>query len=136
MAGSVFRRVLSICVAGSLAFGSTAASAAATVAVPQANPWAVLTAMSSGAPASIMCGTAAAASAAQAPAAGGCVLPALNPVAAAPAAQAPLVAPVAAAAPVGGAGISPLLLGLLAIAAGVGIFAAVGGGGNKANSPA
>ena len=135
MAGSVFRRVVSLCAAGSLAFGSTAASAAATVAIPQASPWAVLTAMSSGAPAAIMCGTAASASASQAPA-GGCVLPALDPVAAAPAAPAAPAVPVAVAAPAGGAGISPLLLGLLAIAAGVGIFAAAGGGGNKANSPA
>lgn len=137
MAGSVFCRVMSVCVAGSLVFGSTAAAAATTVAVPQANPWAVLTAMSSGAPAAVMCGTAAAAaSSAQAPA-GGCVLPALDPVAAPPPPAAAPVVPVAAAVPVGGgAGISPLLLGLLAIAAGVGIFAAVGGGGNKANSPA
>jgi hypothetical protein len=133
MVGSVVSRVMSVCVAGSLLFGSAAASAATTVAVPQPNPWAVLTAMSSGAPAAVMCGAAASAASAQTPV-GGCVLPALDapPAAPMPAQAVPLVP----AAATGGTGISPLLLGLLAIAAGVGIFAAAGGGGNKANSPA
>ena len=133
MTGSVLSRVISVCVAGSLVVGSTAATAATTVALPQANPWAVLTAMSSGAPAAVMCGAAATAASAQAPA-GGCVLPVLDAVPPpVPAAPAVAVIPVAAST---GAGISPLLLGLLAIAAGVGIFAAASGGGNKANSPA
>lgn len=136
MAGSVYLRLLNMCVASSLLIGSTAVSAATTVAVPQANPWAVLTAMSSGAPAAAICGAAAAAASAQA-SPGGCVLPALDAVPPPPAVAAPPVVPVAVGAPVGaGVGISPLLLGLLAIAAGVGIFAAASGGGNKANSPA
>lgn len=133
MAGSGFSRVVSVCVAGSTLFGSAAATAATTVAVPQANPWAVLTAMSSGAPAAVMCGAAAAAASAQAPT-GGCVLPVLDgPPPPLPAPQAVPAVPVAAST---GSGISPLLLGLLAIAAGVGIFAAASGGGSKANSPA
>jgi hypothetical protein len=111
-----------------LMLSSTAAAASTTATVPQVNPWGVLTAMSGGAPAAAMCG--AAATAAQAP--GGCVLPVTDAVpAAAPQAPAPLP-PVEA--PAGG-GISPLVLGLLAIAAGVGIYLAVHHT-SHANSPA
>lgn len=118
-------------IAGSLIFSSTAASASTTASVPQVNPWAVLTAMSGGAPAATMCGAAAATAAAQAPS--GCVLPVLDT---------PPPAPAAAPAPPlpleptpGGLGISPLIFGLLAIAAGVGIFLAVNNDSDS-NSPA
>lgn len=107
--------------------GSTAAVAAAPTPVQQADPWAVLTAMSGGAPAAAMCGAAAGTASAQAP--GGCVLPVTD---------APPPPPVAEAVPppmVGGGGISPLFIALLAIAAGVGIFLAVNNSGNS-NSPA
>ena len=114
-------------VAGSLVMSSTAAMAS-TTPVQQADPWAVLTAMSGGAPAAAMCGAAAVAAAAQGPA--GCVLPVVD--AAAP----PPPPPPAPPPPViEGGGISPLLLGLLAIAAGVGIYLAVHNNGHG-NSPA
>jgi hypothetical protein len=116
-------------VAGSLMFSSTAAAASATGS-PQLNPWGVLSAMSGGAPAAAMCGAAVAAAAAQNPT--GCVLPAIDsppPVAqAAPAPPAP-VPPIAA--PSGAFAINPILLGLLALAAGVGIYFAVRHHGNS-----
>ena len=121
--------VLGAFVAGSLMLSSTAAVAAAPAPVQQVDPWAILTAMSGGAPAAAMCGAAAGAAAnSQAP--GGCVLPVTD---------VPPPAPVAEAVPpppeVGGGGISPLFIALLAIAAGVGIFLAVNDSGNS-NSPA
>jgi hypothetical protein len=115
--------------AGSLMLSSTAAMASAPAPIQQVDPWAVLTAMSGGAPAAAMCGAAAAAAAAQAPT--GCVLPVLD-VAPPPPPQTVEVVPPP---PVGGGGISPLFIALLAIAAGVGIFLAVNGSGS-ANSPA
>ena len=115
-------------VAGSLMFSSTAAAASATGS-PQPNPWGVLSAMSGGAPAAAMCGAAVAATAAQNPT--GCVLPAIDsppPVAQAAPAPAP-VPPIAA--PSGAFAINPILLGLLALAAGVGIYFAVRHHGNS-----
>jgi hypothetical protein len=130
MARLGFKGVIGACIAGSLMLSSTAAAAASTTAaVQQVNPWGVLTAMSGGAPAAAICGSAAAA--AQAPGAG-CVLPVVDAVPVpppAPAAVAP-VEPVAT-----GGGISPLVLGLLALAAGVGIYLLVHHT-NHANSPA
>lgn len=118
--------------AASLMFSSTAAMASAPAA-PHADPWAVLTAMSGGAPAAAMCGAAVAAAAAQAP--GGCVLPVLDaappPPPATPAPPPP--PPLLAAAPAGG--ISPLIIGLIAVAAAVGIYFAVHNHGHG-NSPA
>lgn len=134
MVSSGFKSVFGACIAGSLMFSSSAALASAPA--PQVDPWAVLTAMSGGAPAAAMCGSAAAATAAatatQAP--GGCVLPVMDaapppPVTSAAPPPPPLVAET-------GAGISPLLLGLLAVAAGVGLYLAVHSGGHHANSPA
>jgi hypothetical protein len=131
MAGLGVKSAIGACVAASLMFSSPAA-AAATVPGQQVNPWGVLTAMSGGAPAAALCGTAVAATATQAP--GGCVLPVMDaappPVPAAPAPVAP-VEPVAAS----GGGISPLVFGLLALAAAVGIYLAVHHKGH-ANSPA
>ena len=115
-------------VAGSLMFSSSVAMAT-SVPAQQPDPWAVLTAMSGGAPAAAICG--AAAGQAAVPAAGGCVLPVVDappPVAAA----APPPPPPAVAE---GVGFNPLLLGLLAVAAGVGIYLAVHNNGH-ANSPA
>jgi hypothetical protein len=99
--------------------------------VQQVDPWAVLTAMSGGAPAAAMCGAAAAA-AAQAPT--GCVLPVVD-VAPPPPPPAQVVEAVPPPPVAGGVGINPLFIALLAIAAGVGIFLAVHNNGN-ANSPA
>ena len=135
MVSSGLKSVFGACIAGSLMFSSTAAMASAPA--PQVDPWAVLTAMSGGAPAAAMCGSAAAVAAAatatQAP--GGCVLPVVDAVPPPPVASAappppPLLAETA------GAGISPLVLGLLAVAAGVGLYFAVHSGGHHANSPA
>ena len=121
--------VLGAVAAGSMILSSTAAVASAPAPVQHVDPWAVLTAMSGGAPAAAMCGAAAAAASAQTP--GGCVLPVVDapppPVQTVEAVPAPLVE--------GGGGISPLFIALLAIAAGVGIFLAVNDSGN-ANSPA
>ena len=125
--------ILGVVAAGSILLSSTAAVASAPAPVQQVYAWAVLSAMSSGAPAAAICGAAAAAATAQAP--GGCVLPVVDappPPVQTVEAVPPPPEPVAA-----GAGISPLLIGLLAIAAGIGILLAVShGNGNHGNSPA
>jgi hypothetical protein len=132
MASTGLKRVIGVFVAGSLAMSSTAAMASTAGASPQANPWAVLTAMSGGAPAAAMCGAAAAtAAAAQGPT--GCVLPVMDAVPPPPP-QAPPPPPLPVEAAAGG--ISPLILGLLAVAAGVGIYLAVHNSGGHGNSPA
>ena len=125
--------VIGVWIAGSLMFGSTVATAS-PAAPNQASPWAVLSVMSGGAPAAAMCGAAAATATAQAPT--GCVLPALDaapPPAAAPSAPLPPppVPPISAPSAGLGLGINPLLLGLLAVAAGIGIYCAVRHHGNS-----
>jgi hypothetical protein len=129
MASKGLKRVVGSLVAGSLMMSSTVAIASTPAPAPQVDPWAVLSAMSGGAPAAAMCGAAAAAAAAQAPT--GCVLPVTDAVPPPPPQAPPPPLPVAAE----GGGISPLILGLLALAAGVGIFLAVHHHGNG-NSPA
>lgn len=124
MASRRLSGILGAVVASSLMLSSTAAVAAAQAPVQQADPWAVLTAMSQGAPAAAMCGSAAAAGA---QGSAGCVLP----VSDAPPPPAEVPPPVVG----GGASINPLFIALIAIAAGVGIFLAVNNSGN-ANSPA
>src|SRR5437870_12537979 len=106
--------VLGVVTACSLMLSSTAALASTPAPVQQVDPWAVLTAMSGGAPAAAMCGAAAAAATAQGP--GGCVLPVTDAPPPPPMSEA-VPPPVAA----GGATISPLFIALLAIAAGAGI---------------
>src|SRR5438270_7613439 len=113
---SRLKGVVGAVIAGSLMLSSTAAIAAAPAPVQQVDPWAVLTAMSGGAPAAAMCGSAAAAATTQAP--GGCVLPVTDVVPPPPVVEAVPPPPVAA----GGVGISPLFIALIAIAAGIGIF--------------
>ena len=122
--------VLGAVAAGSLMVSSTAAVASAPVPVQQVDPWAVLTAMSQGAPAAAMCGSAAAAANAQAGA--GCVLPVTD---APPPPPVQTVEAVPPPPPIGGGGFNPLFIALIAIAAGIGIFLAVNDSGN-ANSPA
>jgi len=116
-----FRRMIGGLVAGSMIFSSTAALASTAPAPTQADPWAVLSVMSGGASAAAVCGAAAAAVAAAQPA-GGCVLPQVDvpPVAQAGPPEPIPVPPVEPAS--AGLGISPLLLGLAAIAAGVGLY--------------
>jgi hypothetical protein len=123
--------ILGVVAAGSFVLSSTAAVASTPAPVQQVDPWAVLTAMSSGAPAAAMCG-AAAATAATAQAPGGCVLPVVDTPP--PPVQTEVVPPPPP--PVAGGGINPLFLALLAIAAGIGIFFAVNNGGHNTNSPA
>jgi hypothetical protein len=121
MAGLQYRKVIGVLIAGSMVFSSTGAIAAAAPApVTQPDPWAVLSFMSGGASAAAVCGAAAAAAAAAQPAAG-CVLPQVD--VAAPAAAPPAPVPVPPVEPASaGLGISPLLIGLAAIAAGVALF--------------
>jgi hypothetical protein len=130
MASHGMKGIVAALVAGSLMFGSTAAGASTVATVQQPSPWAVLTAMSGGAPAAAMCGSAATTAAAQGP--GGCVLPVVD-AAPVPVAQAAptLVAPP----PPPPAGFNPLFLGLLAIAAGVGAYFLLHNNGHG-NSPA
>ena len=127
MVGRRMKGVLGAVVAGSLMLSSTAAFASAP-APAQVDPWAVLTAMSGGAPAAAICGSSAAAAAsAQAP--GGCVIPVVD---------APPPVPVVEAVPpppVGGGEISPLFFALAALAVGAGIYLLVSGNGHS-NSPA
>lgn len=129
------RRIAGILAAGSLMFSSTGALAATALPSTQPDPWAVLSVMSGGASAVAICGAAAAAAAAAQPAAG-CVLPQVDVVP--PVAQAgpPQPVPVPPVEPVGGGlGISPLLLGLAAIAGGIGLYLILHKK-NNGNSPA
>ena len=134
MAGLRYRGVIGALIAGSMVFGSTGAIAASAPAT-QPDPWAVLSAMSGGASAAAVCGAAAAAAAAAQPAAG-CVLPQVD------------VAPVGQAAPLepvpvppvepasAGLGISPLLIALAAVAAGVALYLVLHHHHHHNNSPA
>lgn len=126
-------KLVGVLVAGSLMVSSTGAVAASTAStIPQVNPWATLTALSGGAPAAALCGAAAVAAAAQ-PAAG-CVLPVVDQ--AAPVAAPPAPVPVPPVEPVGGGlGVSPLLLGLGALALGALIYFLVRNNNND-TSPA
>lgn len=111
------------CATGMLIAGSSIFSSSAAVASEpprQLDPWAVLAAMSGGAPAAAMCGTAASAATIQT-SPGGCVLPVVDeaPVAGTvPPTSTPI--PLQAAPLV----IAPLLFALGAVAAGVGAFLA------------
>lgn len=136
MTGRGFKGLVGVCVAGSLMVSSTAASAvAANAPIPRYSPWTLLSVMSSGAPSATICGAAVAAAAAAAQPSAGCVLPQVDaapPVSVNPPPQPIPVPPVE---PAGvGLGFSPLLLGLLALAAAVGIYFAVKK--KSSNSPA
>jgi len=128
MASRGLKSAIAALAASSMIFGSTAAVAATVSPVQLPSPWAVLTAMSGGAPAAAMCG-AAATTAVQATT--GCVLPVAEGVPA----PAPMAAPVPVAPVAPAAGIDPLILGLIALAAGVGLYLALHGHGHG-NSPA
>jgi hypothetical protein len=122
MGGRRYRAGIGALIAGSLVFSSTAALAAAAPPAAQPDPWAVLSAMSGGASAAAVCGAAAAAAAAAVQPAGGCVLPQVD-VAPVPTTAPPAPIPVPPVEPASSClGISPLLLGLAAVAAGVAIF--------------
>lgn len=129
-------RVIGALIAGSLVFSSTGAIAAAAPPQTQADPWAVLSVMSGGAAAASVCGAAAAAAAAAVQPAAGCVLPQVD-VAAVPQAAPPAPIPVPPVEPASsGFGISPLLLGLAAVAAAVALYLVLHKKHHHANSPA
>ena len=131
-------RVLVGVLAASAMLFSTTGAVAAPTATPTAQPsaWAVLSVMSGGAAAFQACGAAASAAATGAQPTNGCVLPQTDVPAVAQAPEAAPVAPVAPIAPVAaGLGLNPLLLGLAALAAGIGLYFAVRNNGTS-NSPA
>jgi len=135
MGNSSSKRLVGFLVAGSMVFCSTGALAASpSQPVTQADPWAVLSVMSGGASAAAACGAAAVAAAAAQPAAG-CVLPQVD-VAAPAAPPPPTPIPAAPVEETGGLGISPLLIGLAAIAAGVALYFILHKHHHHANSPA
>ena len=126
------KHVVGVVASSALMFSSTGALASSSNTQQPINPWATLTVLSGGAPAAAICGAAAAAAAGQA-APTGCVLPVMEappPVASATPPPAEPVAPAAA-----GYGVTPLLLGLAAIAVAVGLFFAVNGNGSSNNTP-
>jgi hypothetical protein len=140
MASLMFKGLVGVIAGTSLFVSSTAAVAAVNSApVQQVNPWAALAVMSGSAPAAVLCGSSAAVAAAASAAAQagpGCVLPVIDtPVAAAPpVSEPPAPIPVPPVETVGGGfGVSPLLLALAAVAAGVGIYLLVR---KHENSPA
>jgi len=136
MAGMRKSGLIGAMIAGSMIFSSTGAIAASAPASTQYDPWAVLSAMSGGASAAAVCGVAAAAAVTAAQPAAGCVLPQVDvvppPAQSAPPQPIP-VPPVEG--PAAGLGISPLLLGLAAIAAALGLYLLLHHN-HHANSPA
>ena len=129
------RRVIGLLVAGSMVFSSTAAlAAAAPPPATQPDPWAVLSVMSGGASAIAACGAASFAAAAAQPAPG-CVLPQVDVAAPAPPPP-PTAIPAPPVETEGGLGISPLLIGLALIAAGVALYFILHKRHHHANSPA
>ena len=126
MVKSVYRSITAAVVAGSM-FGASAVSAAPVTSYSSLSPTVALSLFGSSESLAAVCGmgasvaasAAAAATVAQAGPAQGCVLPVLDavPVAVAP----PVAAPVAFVP--AGYSISPLLIGLGAIAVGVGLLA-------------
>ena len=134
MAGRKRHMIVGAIIAGSMVFSSTAAVAATAAPATQPDPWAVLSVMSGGASAAAVCGAAAAAVVAAQPAAG-CVLPQVDVAPVAAVAGPPQPIPVPPVEPASaGLGISPLLLGLAALAAGVALFLILRH--HHANSPA
>ena len=121
-----YRGMIGAAIVGSMVFRSTGAGAAsASQVTSQPSPWAVLSVMNGGASAAAACGVAAAAVAAAQPATG-CVLPQIDappPVASNEPPQPIPVPPVEPAS--AGLGISPLLLALAAVAAGVALYFAL-----------
>lgn len=133
MAGMRLKGFVGFMAAGAMLVSPTLASAEAMPASQSISPWATLTALSGGAPTAALCGAAAAAATAAQPA-GGCVLPVMD----APPPPVATAAPPLTAVPIAeaGYGISPLLLGLVAIAGAAAIFFAVKNNGHhQANSP-
>ncbi len=134
MAGMRLKGFIGLMAAGGILVTSTGAAAAGSATVAQQiSPWATLTVLAGGAPAAAVCGAAVAATAAQPTA--GCVLPAMDAPPAPVASAAPPVPVEPIAAP--GFGVSPLLIGLVAIAAATALYFSVKDHNNgRANSPA
>ena len=138
MAGMRLKGFIGLMAAGGMLVSSTGAVAASSGAVQPISPWATLTVLAGGAPAAAVCGAAVAATAAQPTA--GCVLPAMDvppPPVASAAPPAP-VEPIAAPGVGVGMGVTPLLIGLVAIAAAAALYFSVKdhNHGRQSNSPA
>ena len=132
------KRMIGALIAGSMLFSSTGAIAAVTPVPAQIDSWAALSALSGGASAAAVCGAAAAAAVAAQPAPG-CVLPQIDVAAPVAPSEPSQPIPVPPVEPAGaGLGISPLLIGLAALAAGVGLYFALRNHNNNhhGNSPA
>jgi hypothetical protein len=131
VASAGFKGLVGTVAAASFLF-STSAVAAVRTATAQPDPFAVLSVMSADAStAAAFCGAAVSAAAAQTPP-GGCVLPQIDTAPAAAQSSPPLpipVPPVEAAKT--GLGVSPLLLGLVGLAAIAGAIIALSHGGNN-----
>jgi hypothetical protein len=121
MVKSVFQRICGtvaiVAMFGSSAAYAAPASAARTTSV---SPIVALSLFASAQSRTALCGVAVASAAAQAAPAQGCVLPAVDAPVPVVETAPPMAEPVAVAS---GGGISPLLLGLAAIALGVGLYA-------------
>lgn len=126
MAWTWVRSILGASIAGGLFMSPASAGASAPSIAQQVDPWAVLAAMSGGAPAATICSSAAVTATNRT---AGCVLPVVDPLPTA-AAQPPLAAGTQEE------GINSLLTGLVAIVASVEIYFAVHGSDQHANSPA
>jgi len=121
MASLRFKPMVAFAAAGSMFISSTGAIAQSAPSAQQVNPWAALTALSAGAPAAALCGSAAVAAAAQ-PAAG-CVLPVVDQPVPVANTGPPPPTPVPPVEPAGGGfGISPLWLALGALAIGAAVY--------------
>ena len=122
-------RLVGIAAAASLTLGSTAASAAASPAPAQINPWQALSVLNGGASTIAYCGAAAAAQVGT-----GCVLPQVD---AAPAAVQVVDQPIPPPLPGATAGftVSPLLIALGVLAVGALAYLLLKGKGHHSNSP-
>jgi hypothetical protein len=145
MARSGFKGFVGVLIAGSMFVSSTGAVAATSSAsLPQINPWAALAIMSGAAPVAALCNGATPVDPNVPPPPGsvpGCILPATDLGVAPPPQTAgpppPIPVPPVEPAGVGlGLGIDPLLLGLGAVLAGVGLYFLLKKKSNNANSPA
>jgi hypothetical protein len=133
-----YRGAIGLAIAGSMIFSSTAAVASAALPATQPDPWAVLSVMNGGASAAAVCGLSAAAATTAAQPTAGCVLPQIDVTPTPPVAQEappqPIPTPPVEAS--AGVGISPMLLGLLALAGAVGLYFALRHHHHHPNSPA
>lgn len=135
MQGLTKKGLLAAVAAGSMIFGSTAAVAATAVPATRPSAWLALSALSGGASTNVACG--ASQTNVADGATGGCEL-AMADQAADTQSAPPQPIPVPPVEPASaGLGVSPLVIGLVAVLAGVGLYLVLHHGGNDhSNSPA